>query len=63
MPNYKILIQDNSLFPLIKTNPPQYNAEQYADNQSQAIQQIKEFYANELDTTEDAIQILSVIQI
>lgn len=58
MQTYKITITDNFFAPLSGLT-----GEFEAATEDHAAQQAKEYYAYELDTTEDEIQILSILKI
>lgn len=60
MPNYKLLIRDNSQKQIANNL---YSAEQLADNIPDAIQEITEYYASELDTNTDQIEVLSIVKL
>lgn len=60
MPNYRALVKDtNSLDPIRS----QYIAEIHAEDQAQAITELKNIYAQDLNTFPEYIQILSINEI
>lgn len=60
MANYKILLRDNSN---PDNNRNQYSAEQFANNELEAKEEIKLFYSQELDTNTDQIEVLSIVKL
>ena len=60
MPNYKVLIRDNSNQ---DQQHNQYSAEQHSPTKQEAINALTEYYANECDTDPNQIEILSIVKL